>query len=116
MLFNPDPTIQATEVCFSYKHDNVPHEPLTFDNNKIKSAPAQKHLGLILDSKLDFNQDIYGKINKCNKITGRLSMTLSRKSLLTIYKSFVRPLFDYADIIYNKPCNESFKEKLKAVQ
>ena len=46
----------------------------------------------------------------------RLSMTLSRKSLLTIYKSFVRPLLDYADIIYDKPCNETFKEKLEAVQ
>ena len=46
----------------------------------------------------------------------RLSMTLSRKSLLTIYKSFVRPLLDYADIIYDKPYSESFKENLEAVQ
>ena len=43
-------------------------------------------------------------------------MTLSRKSLLTIYKSFVRPLLDYADIIYDKPYTELFKEKLEAVQ
>ena len=46
----------------------------------------------------------------------RLSMALSRKSLLTIYKSFFRPLLDYADIIYDKPYSESFKEKLEAVQ
>ena len=93
--FNPDPTKQATEVCFSHKRGNVPHEPLTFNNNKIQSAPAQKHLGLILDSKLDFNQHMDDKINKCNKIIGtmrRLLVTLSRKSLLTIYKFFVRPL------------------------
>ena len=45
----------------------------------------------------------------------RLSMTLSRKSLLTIYKSFVRPLLGYADIIYDKPYNELFKEKLEAI-
>ena len=32
----------------------------------------------------------------------RLSLTLSRKSLLTIYKSFVRPDIIYADIIYDK--------------
>ena len=49
MMFNPDPTKQATEVCFSHKPDNVAHEPLTFNNNKIQSAPTQKHLGLILD-------------------------------------------------------------------
>ena len=46
----------------------------------------------------------------------RLSMILSTKSLLTIYKSFVRPMLDYADIIYDKPCNESFKGKLEIVQ
>ena len=46
----------------------------------------------------------------------RLSMTLSRKSLLTIYNSFVRPILEYADIIYDKPCNETFKGKFEAVQ
>ena len=41
MLFNPEPTKQAPEVCFSHKRDNVHHEPLTFNNIKIQSAPAQ---------------------------------------------------------------------------
>ena len=49
MLFNPDPTKQATEVCFPHKRNNIPHEPLTF-NDKIQSAPAQKYLGFILVS------------------------------------------------------------------
>ena len=52
---HPDPIKQATEVFYSHKRDNVPHEPLTFNNNKIQSAPAQKHLGLTLDFKLNFN-------------------------------------------------------------
>ena len=38
MLFNPDPTKQTTEVCFSHKRDNILHEPLTFSNNKIQSV------------------------------------------------------------------------------
>ena len=46
----------------------------------------------------------------------RLSLILSRKSLLTIYKSFVRPNLDYADIIYDKPFNESFKRKIEMTQ
>ena len=46
----------------------------------------------------------------------RLSVALSRKSLLTIYKSFARSLLDYADIVSDKPYNSSFKEKLEAVQ
>ena len=46
----------------------------------------------------------------------KLSQILSRKSLLTIYKSFVRPNLDHADIIYDKPLNESFKKKIEMVQ
>ena len=46
----------------------------------------------------------------------KLSLTLSRNSLLAIYKTFVRPILDYADIIYDKPPTESFKDKLEMVQ
>ena len=43
-------------------------------------------------------------------------MTLSIKSLLAIYKSFVKPLLDHAYIIFDKLCNKSLKGKLEAVQ
>ena len=38
------------------------------------------------------------------------------KSLLTIYKVFLRPLIDYGDTIYDQPYNEPFCEKLESVQ
>ena len=41
---------------------------------------------------------------------------MPRKSLITIYKAFLRPLIDYGDIIYDQPQNESFCEKLESVQ
>ena len=46
----------------------------------------------------------------------KLSLTLSRNSLLIIYKTFVRPILDYTNIIYDKPLTESFKYKLEMVQ
>ena len=46
----------------------------------------------------------------------RISLILSRKSLLTICKSFVRSNLDYADIIYDKSFNESFKKKKKKLK
>ena len=33
-----------------------------------------------------------------------------------IYKSFIRPNLDYRDIIYDKPNNESFKNKIVNIQ
>ena len=45
----------------------------------------------------------------------KLSLFLSRKTLLTIYKFFNRPDLDYADIIYEKLFNEYFKKKIEMV-
>ena len=42
-----------------------------------------------------------------------LSVNISRGSLLRIYKSFIRPHLDYGDIFYDKPNNESFKNKIE---
>ena len=86
-----NPTKQATEVCFSHKRDKVPHKRLTFSNNKIQSATAGKHLRLILNSKLEFNQHIDDKMDKCNKIIGtmrRFSITLSKKNLTNSIEIF----------------------------
>ena len=46
----------------------------------------------------------------------KVRYSLPRKSLITIYKAFLRPLIDYEDIIYDQPQNESFCEKLESVQ
>ena len=84
MSFNPDPNIEAIEVCFSNKCSRENHQPLQFSSTDVQKADSQKHLGLILDSKLNFNEHIESKITKCNKIIGLMkifSLILSRKSL-----------------------------------
>ena len=73
---------------------------------KFKTAEVHKHFGLLLDKKLDFSNHIDNKVNKCNEVIGimkRLSLSISRGSLLTIYKTFVCPYLDYADEIIQ--CN-----------
>ena len=46
----------------------------------------------------------------------KLSPSVSKQSLLTIYKSFGGPILDYADIIYEKPHKGSLIEKIEQVQ
>ena len=46
----------------------------------------------------------------------KLFISVSRQSLLTIYKSFARPILDSGDIIYGKPQKCFFKEKIERVQ
>ena len=59
---------QAIEICFCHKHNNKNYPSLVFNGTKLQLANSQKHLGLILNSKLDFNESIDNKINKYNKI------------------------------------------------
>ena len=81
--------------------------------------PVHKHLGLLFDSQLNFQHHLKEKISKANKGIGvikKLSYYLPRSSLVTIYKMFVRPHLDYADIIYDRPNNKLFKSKLESIQ
>ena len=45
-----------------------------------------------------------------------MSLSLPRSSLLTIYKSFVRPHLDYGDVTYDEPNNSSLSDKIESVQ
>ena len=72
-----------------------------------------------LDTRLKFNENLEDKTNMRNRTIGsvkKLSLILLRAGLLTIYKAVVRPHLDYADIIYDKPDNESFKDWVEKVQ
>ena len=62
MQFNPDSNKQANEVIFSRKTKISSHPPVAFNNNDLKKYPHHKHLGIVLDSKLDFKFHVDQKI------------------------------------------------------
>ena len=119
MSFNPDPSKQAVEVYFT-RRLNPPDPPeINFNNAAVATQDHQKHLGLILDQELAFDRHIDEKINKANRGIGlirRLRVFLPRDSLVTIYKAHVRPHLDYGDIVYDRPGNSSFSDKIESVQ
>ena len=53
---------------------------------------------------------------KGNSLIKTLNVTLPRSSLLTIYKSFIRPHLDYGDVIYDQPNNNRLSEKMESIQ
>ena len=116
MIFNLDLSNQAQEVIFFRKTNKISYPTTAFNTVPVARTSCQKHLGLYLDEKLNFSQHINIKISKANKGIGiikRLSHILPRKSLITIYKSFIRPHLDYCDVIYDQPNNESFCTKIE---
>ena len=119
MSFNPDPLKQATEVLFSNKRLDIIHPDIYFNGVKVKRLSSQKHLGMILDEHLNFNEHMSIKLSNARKGVGilrKLYNLIPRSSLLTIYKSFIRPHLDYCDIIYDKPSNETFSKNIESIQ
>ena len=58
MSFNPDPSKQALGVILSRKIQKTCHPSIYFNNKSVKPILSQKHLGLILDNKLIFQEHI----------------------------------------------------------
>ena len=67
------------------------------NSNSIAKCLYQKHLGIALDSKVDFS--IYIK-----------------HTLLIIYKFFLRPHIDHGDILHEQPDDQSFEREIEKVQ
>ena len=92
MFFNPDLTKLTQEVIFSRKNIKNDHPIVYFNKAPVAHTTCQKHLGMHLDEKLNFNHHINEKIAKANKGIGlirKLAHVLSRQSLITTYKSFI---------------------------
>ena len=119
MIFNPDASKQAQEIVFSRKANASNHKTVYFNNVPVIRENIQKHLGLFLDSKLSFLDHINEKIKKATKgvnVIRKMNLLLPRSSLLTIYKSFVRPHLDYGDVIYDQPNNSRLSDKIESIQ
>ena len=85
----------------------------------VYQATSQKHLGIILHNRLSFKEHlglVFSKTNRTISLLRKLQCLISRSALLTIYRTFFRPHFDYGDIIYEKAYNSSFHQKIESVQ
>ena len=74
---------------------------------------------MILHTKLDFSLHLKNLQNMVNKTIGilrNLQDTLPRTSLITVFKSFIRPHLDYGDIIYDRAYNTSFHQNIESIQ
>ena len=106
MFFNPDITKQAQEVIFSRNSKKTNHPMVYYNQAPVVHTNCHKYLGMYLDKKLNFLQHIKEKISKAHRGIGvipKLTHKLPRHSLITIFKSFVRP----------HPIMEAFATKLK---
>ena len=93
-----------------------------FNGSEVAVKTEHKHLGMILDSELNFQSHIREAIIKARRGIGIirfLSKYVSRDVLDQIYKLYLEPHLDYRDIIHHKYDPEfklDFTKKLESTQ
>jgi hypothetical protein len=102
ITFSPPKT---EDLIISNKRNRV-HPPLFLNDQQIELVTFHKHLGVTFTKDLTWKkhiQDIAKKANKRLGILRPLRRKIDRKSLETLYKSFVRPIMEYGDVIWHIP-------------
>ena len=93
------------------------HLPLYFNNVPIKNVTTHKHLGLTFSNDESWTTHINQIITKASSrlnIIRKLKFKVDRKSLEHMYFSYVCPILECADVIWDN-CPNYMKEKLEHI-
>ena len=109
---------QALEICFS---KSAPlHTDLMIGNEKLSYVNKAKVLGIWLQSDLKWDTQIDNMVKKANK---KLFMLRSLKKfgfdqdeLITVYKSYVRPVIEYCDVVWHSGLSNNQINDLERIQ
>ena len=103
-------------MIFSAK--TVPSPNLVFDNVQISFVEHHKHLGLTLSANGKWREHIRQLTESDSKILGMMravKFKISRNSLNQLYISFLRPLLEYASVVWHN-CTFSERDSLEKIQ
>ena len=96
--------LQKTEsLIFSRKRD-VANPPVNFDSTQVKEVVSHKHLGVNLQRNARWSNHIQEIISRGNKridILRSLQHRLDRRSLEKLYISYIRPILEYCNIVWD---------------
>ena len=96
----------------------IVYPDLVFNDTVLENVTCHKHLGLNLSNNLKWTQHIDEILTKASKmldVSMKFQHRLGRKSLETIYESFIRPKLEYGCQIWDD-CNIQDKQRLENFQ
>ena len=111
-----------TKKCFSMilsRKLHPPQHPSLFMNNiMLPESDPHKHLGLTLSNSCTWSshiKEISSKARVRLNLLRTLKFRVSRKSLEKIYHTFIRPLLEYCDAVWDN-CSAENKKQLESIQ
>lgn len=113
--FNP---LKTKSLIISKKRLKTTHPALFMKQTRIDEVTQHKHLGIVFSEDLSWTNHINTLSSKAWKRIGslrRYKFLLDRASLQKMYVTFVRPLLEYGDIVWDN-CSVANKRTLESVQ
>ena len=117
-------TLNATKTEFiiiGSKHNltKAQTDPIiTIGNNNIKRVYKTKSLGIIINDKLNWKENIHSICKKTSKGIGMprfCKSFVSQNTLKMIYNALILPHFDYCSLVWSN-CSETLKLNLQKLQ
>jgi len=87
--------LKSSYIIFTKCLNRPLYPPIMMGNSQISEVDHHKHLGVVLDSKLDWTKHIDYIVKKASKRVEsmrRVCRIVPRKSLVNLYKCLVRPI------------------------
>lgn len=105
-----------------FTKNNIPDsiEPIMFENQQIPVCKEVEYLGAHLDQKLLWSRNTKNIVHKSHKIINIMRYVTKTwwgghpETMLTIYRSLIRPLFDYSSTIM--VLNKTRRKELETIQ
>jgi hypothetical protein len=94
---------KTKEMVISNKENLDQHPPIEFNEHIIDKVDTHKHLGVTLSGDLRWSSHIDTLVRSSSRkldLMRSLKYKLDRRSLETIYMSFVRPSLEYGDCLW----------------
>ena len=113
--FNPAKT---ESLLISRKVNKPVHPPLSIFQSIISEVESHKHLGIHFSKDGNWRDHIeYIKSKAWNRVNimRKLKFIIDRKSLETIYISFIRPILEYSNVVWDN-CTSAEKSELEKIQ
>ena len=114
VTFNASKTVSMT---ISRKANPPQHPPLFMNNVQLTEIDSHKHLGLTFSKSCTWSQHIHNITSKAwarLNLIRSLKFKIKRTTLERMYISFIRPVLEYSDSVWDN-CSTETKKQLDAV-
>ena len=115
VTFNP---LKTESMVIGLKQNKGGHPGLYLHNTRINEVTKHKHIGLWLENNLSWHEHIHNISTKAEKklnIIKQMKFKLARKTLEKLYFSFIRPILEYGDVVWQGASHSDLR-KLDVIQ